>query len=210
MNTGLQPVPAVSKKKHVNTRESSGVWPILCTPYECWCATGVLLVSNLRILCTHTPNIPNLPTWKSSIPSFQLSRGKRSCPGSTEVWVDGWEPSNRVCGARGAAAHACAPGLSTGRRLMPMPARCDAAAPCRGAATVRRSPHTRRILRRVLLGRGCLCGAHMHRARVTASTTKRLHACACEGADENSWQSRPRHALGAGRRLAARNRAATY
>ena len=104
----------------------------------------------------------------------------------------GWEPSNRVCGARGAAAHACAPGLSTGRRLMPMPARCGAAAPCRGAATVRRSPHTRRVLRRVLLGRGCLCGAH--RARATASTTKRLHACACEGADENSWQSRPRHA----------------
>jgi hypothetical protein len=122
----------------------------------------------------------------------------------------GWEPSNRVCGARGAAAHACAPGLSTGRRLMPMPARCGAAAPCRGAATVRRSPHTRRVLRRVLLGRGCLCASH--RARATASTTKRLHACACEGADENSWQSRPRHAcaLGAGRRLAARNRAATY
>ena len=53
----------------------------------------------------------------------------------------GWELSDRVCGARGAAAHACAPGLSTGRRLMPMPARCGAAAPCRGAATVRRSPH---------------------------------------------------------------------
>ncbi len=87
--------------------------------------------------------------------------------------------------------NACAPGLSTGRRLMPMPARCGAAAPCRGAATVRRSPHTRRVLRRVLLGRGCLCGAH--RARATASTTKRLHACACEGADEKSWQSRPRH-----------------
>jgi len=104
----------------------------------------------------------------------------------------GWELSNRVCRARGAAAHACAPGLSTGRRLMPMPARCGAAAPCRGAATVRRSPHTRRVLRRVLLGRGCLCGAH--RARATAATTKRLHACACEGADENSWQSRPRHA----------------
>ena len=122
----------------------------------------------------------------------------------------GWEPSNRVCGARGAAAHACAPGLSTGRRLMPMPAHCGAAAPCRGPATVRRSPHTRRVLRRVLLGRGCLCGAH--RARATASTTKRLHACACEGADENSWQSRQRHAcaLGARRRLAARNRAATY
>ena len=135
----------------------------------------------------------------------------------------GWEPSNRVCRGRGAEAHACAPGLSTGRRLMPMPARCGAAAPCRGAATVRRSPHTRRVLRRVLLGRGCLCGSH--RARATAATTKRLHACACEGADrssfycsyrnkiyENSWQSRPRHAcaLGAGRLFAARNRAATY
>jgi hypothetical protein len=37
----------------------------------------------------------------------------------------GWEPSNQVCGTRGAAAHACAPGLSTGRRLMPMrPIRC--------------------------------------------------------------------------------------
>ena len=64
----------------------------------------------------------------------------------------GWEPSNRVCGGRGAAAHACAPGLSTGRRLMPMPARCGAAAPCHGAATVRRSQHTRRVLLRVLLG----------------------------------------------------------
>ena len=33
----------------------------------------------------------------------------------------------------------------------------------------------------------------------------------CEGADENSWQSRPRHAcaLGAGRWLAARNRLLT-
>ncbi len=53
-------------------------------------------------------------------------------------------------------------------------------------------------VRRVLLGRGCLCGAH--RARATVATTKLLHACACEGADENSWQSRPRHAcaLGAG------------
>ena len=160
--------------------------------------------------------------WGPLIQIFRICRhGKvpyrrfNSTEASAHVQIQrkyGWEPSNRVCGGRGAAAHACAPGLSTGRRLMPMPARCGAAAPCRGAATVRRSPHTRRILRRVLLGRGCLCGAHMHRARATASTTKRLHACACEGADENSWQSRPRHAcaLGAGRRLAARNRAATY
>ena len=56
-------------------------------------------------------------------------RCKRSCPGSTKVLQSPkskkyvWEPSNRVCGARGAAAHAWAPGLSTGRRLMPMPAR---------------------------------------------------------------------------------------
>ncbi len=39
---------------------------------------------------------------------------------------------------------------------------------------------------------GWLCGAH--RARASAATTRRLHAYACEGADENSWQSSPRHA----------------
>ena len=45
--------------------------------------------------------------------------------------------SNQLRGARGASAHACSTGLSTGRRLMPMTARYGAAAPCRGAATVR-------------------------------------------------------------------------
>jgi len=96
------------------------------------------------------------------------------------------QPSNQLRGARGASAHACSTGLSTGRRLMPMTARCGAAAPCRGATTVRQLPHTRRVL-----GGGWLCGAH--RACAAAATTKHLHAYACEGADENSWQSRPRH-----------------
>jgi len=36
----------------------------------------------------------------------------------------------------------------------------------------------------------CSCQAG---ACADASTTRRLHAYACEGADENSWQSRPRH-----------------
>jgi len=44
--------------------------------------------------------------------------------------------------------------------------------------------------RRVLVG-GCLCGTH--RACEAAATTKHLHAYTCEGSDENSWQSRPRH-----------------
>ena len=43
------------------------------------------------------------------------------------------ESLRRLRGARGASAHACSTGLSTGRRLMPMTARCGAAAPCRGA-----------------------------------------------------------------------------
>jgi hypothetical protein len=52
----------------------------------------------------------------------------------------GSQRSNQLRGARGASAHACSTGLSTGRRLMPMTARCGAAAPCRGAATVRQLP----------------------------------------------------------------------
>ena len=43
------------------------------------------------------------------------------------------ESLRRLRGARGASAHACSTGLSTGRRLMPMTARCGAAAPCRGS-----------------------------------------------------------------------------
>ena len=53
-------------------------------------------------------------------------------------------------------------------------------------------PHESRTLRVVrVLGCGWLCGSH--RACAAAATTKHLHAYACEGADENSWQSRPRH-----------------
>ena len=40
------------------------------------------------------------------------------------------------------------------------------------------TPHTRRVLG------GGFC---------VERTDRRLHACACEGADENSWQSRQRH-----------------
>ena len=104
------------------------------------------------------PNIPNLQTWKSSIPSFQtlqrqalMSRFNESMGWSPAIgcatcdlcdlclWVGGNGVIHRgrkqiqgECGERGAAAHARAPGLSTGRRLMPMPARCGAAAPCHG------------------------------------------------------------------------------
>jgi len=47
------------------------------------------------------------------------------------------QPSNQLRGAQGASAHACSTGLSTGRRLMSMTARCGAAALCSGATTVR-------------------------------------------------------------------------
>ena len=108
----------------------------------------------------------------------------------------GWEPSNRVCGARGAAAHACASGLSTGRRLMPMPARCGAAAPCRGAATVRRSPHTRRILRRSAQSScncidhqtfACLCMRGRGRKLVAIQT----EACVCSWGGASACCSEP-------------------
>ena len=52
------------------------------------------------------PNIPNLPTWKSSIPSFQLSRGKRSCPGSTKVWVGAQQSGVRVARCSGTRVRA--------------------------------------------------------------------------------------------------------
>ena len=57
-------------------------------------------------------------------------------PGSTKLW----QPSNQLRGSQDAAAHAFSTGLSTGRCLMPMKARCGAVAPCRGAATVRQLP----------------------------------------------------------------------
>ena len=53
----------------------------------------------------------------------------------------GRQPSNQLRGARGASAHACSTGLSTGRRLMSMTALCGAAAMCRGATTVRVAAH---------------------------------------------------------------------
>ena len=70
-------------------------------------------------------------------PIFRTS-SDQLCPGSTKLWR---QPSNQLRGARGASAHACSTGLSTGRRLMPMTARCGAAAPCRGATTVRVAAH---------------------------------------------------------------------
>ena len=52
-----------------------------------------------------------------------------------------------------------------------------------------RITHARLQLTSPLVAHACSA----RRPRATASTTKRLHACACEGADEKSWQSRPRH-----------------
>ena len=78
------------------------------------------------------------------------------------------ESLRRLRGARGASAHACSTGLSTGRRLMPMTARCGAAAPCRGATL-----HARVWTLSCIGMRGC--------------GRKR------KGVDENSWQSRQLH-----------------
>ena len=97
-------------------------------------------------------------------PIFRTS-SEQLCPGSTKLWS---QPSNQLRGARGASAHACSTGLSTGRRLMPMTARCGAAVPCRGATTVRQLPHTRQVVERAQSACSCSCM-------------------------RNSWQSRPRH-----------------
>ena len=80
----------------------------------------------------------------------------------------GRQPSNQLRGARGASTHACSTGLSTGRRLMPMTARCGAATLCRGATTVR---HCRTRVE----------WWKEHRARAAAAV--------CEGVDENSAAS---------------------
>ncbi len=58
-------------------------------------------------------------------PIFRTS-SKQLCPGSTKLWR---QPSNQLRGARGVSAHACSTGLSTGRRLMPIPVRCCRAVP---------------------------------------------------------------------------------
>ena len=79
----------------------------------------------------------------------------------------GRQPSNQLRGARGASAHACSTGLSTGRRLMPMTARCGAAALCRGATTVRQLPHKRQVV-----GRCWMCGSHRARAAAAACETR--------------------------------------
>ena len=70
-------------------------------------------------------------------------------------------------GARGASAHACSTGLSTGRRLMPMTARCGAAAPCRGPVRCCRA-----VPRRRMVGSCWLCGAHRTRAAAAACETR--------------------------------------
>jgi hypothetical protein len=51
--------------------------------------------------------------------------------------------------------HACSTGLSTGRRLMPMTARCCAAAPCLTGQKLSELPHTRQVV-----GSCWLCGSH--------------------------------------------------
>jgi len=70
----------------------------------------------------------------------------------------GRQPSNQLRGAQGASAHACSTGLSTGRRLMPMTARCGAAALCRGATTVRVAAHGRTPL--------SWCHANLHSGKM--------------------------------------------
>ena len=103
----------------------------------------------------------------------------------------GRQPSNQLRGARGASAHACSTGLSTGRRLMPMTARCGAAAPCRGATTVRQLPHTRRVVERAQSVCSCSCmrgcGRKLSCIGMRGCGRKR------KGVDENSWQSRQLH-----------------
>ena len=79
----------------------------------------------------------------------------------------GRQSSNELRGARGSSAHACSTGLSTGRRLMPMTARCGAATPFRRATTVRQLQHTRRVR-----GSCWLCGAHRTRAAAAACETE--------------------------------------
>ena len=108
--------------------------------------------------------------------------------GSTKLWE---APSNQLRGARGASAHACSTGLSTGRRLMPMTARCGAAAPCRGATTVRQLPHTRRVVERAQSA--CSCSCMRGHGRKLSCIGMRGCGRKRKGVDENSWQSRQLH-----------------
>ena len=108
--------------------------------------------------------------------------------GSTKLWE---APSNQLRGAPGASAHACSTGLSTGRRLMPMTARCGAAAPCRGATTVRQLPHTRRVVERAQSA--CSCSCMRGHGRKLSCIGMRGCGRKRKGVDENSWQSRQLH-----------------
>ena len=112
----------------------------------------------------------------------------------------GRQPSNQLRGAQDAAAHACSTGLSTGRRLMPMTARCGAAAPCRGATTVRQLQHTRRVVERAQSA--CSCSCMRGHGRKLSCIGMRGCGRKRKGVDENSWQSRQLH-----RRVPATNQA---
>jgi len=74
---------------------------------------------------------------------------------------------------------------------MPMTARCGAAAPCRGATTVRQLPHTRRVVQRAQSVCSCSCmrgcGRKLSCIGMRGCGRKR------KGVDENSWQSRQLH-----------------
>jgi len=61
--------------------------------------------------------------------------------------------------------------------LMPMTARCGAAAPCRGATTVRQLPHTSRVVERAQSVCSCSC---------MRGHDENSAALACEGVDENA------------------------
>jgi len=90
----------------------------------------------------------------------------------TKLWR---QPSNQLRGARGASGHACSTGLSvTGRRLMPMTARCGAAALCRGATTTFR------------------VAAHETSGGKVMTVWIAQSVCSCNRM-RNSWQSRPRY-----------------
>ena len=108
------------------------------------------------------PPLPRYMTTKYQVP-------KRQCEVRRKY---GSQRSNQLRGARGASAHACSTGLSTGRRLMPMTARCGAA-PCHGATTVRVAAHE-------------TSGGKVMAVWIAQS------ACSCSRM-RNSWQSRPRH-----------------
>jgi hypothetical protein len=74
---------------------------------------------------------------------------------------------------------------------MPMTARCGAAALCRGAATVRQLPHTRRVVGRAQSA--CSCSCMRGCGRKLSCISLRGFGRKRKGVDENSWQSRQLH-----------------